>query len=317
MDAIALSLSLATAMLLGGVMVVMGGRLGLVDLPDSEGLKTHQSEPVVLGGTAVLVGLHVGLVVAGLFDWGLFAATLGMWAVGLVDDRAGLDPKLRLLAAGGAGVLLVAIGDTDRGWQLVPVAALLVIVTVNAVNLLDGLDALAGSVTAVVAIGLAVLAAGRGLDGAAAGAFLAAALVGFLVWNLPPARMFLGDNGAYVVGVTLAWLTIRASPDWGAGLVSVAVIGIPLLDLAVTVIRRMRSGLPLLAGDRDHSYDRFHGRGVRVGWVAVCFVGAQAVWSGLIIATSVTVGDLTACVVALVLGLAVVGWLGWRRPGRS
>lgn len=313
MDALAVMAAFAISVGIGRGAMAAGPALGLVDLPDSEGLKTHRGAVVPLGGAGILLGLHVGLALAGLFDPGLLAGTVLMWLVGLFDDGRGLDPRLRLVAAALAGWALVVLGDRGGTWQLALAAMLLVVVAVNAVNLFDGLDGLAGSVTTVIAGALAVLGMTRSLSIAVAGMVLAAALLGFLLWNLPPARLFLGDNGAYVVGVTLAWLAIRISPDWGALAVSAALLGVPLIDLAVTVLRRMRAGAPLFGGDRDHSYDRLHARGLSVVAVDLVMVAAQISWAGVVIAVAVNFGDLAAVAVAIGLGLVVIVALGWSR----
>jgi UDP-GlcNAc:undecaprenyl-phosphate GlcNAc-1-phosphate transferase len=236
--------------------------------------------------------------------------------VGVVDDRRGLGPIVRLGAFAGAGLILALPNDRIATTMSVLAAVALVMVTINAVNLFDGLDGLAGSVVAVAALGLTSMAAKQGLAVPWAGVVVAAALVGFLLFNLPPARLFLGDNGAYVAGTTLAWLALRVSEDWSAGAVALAAIGVPVLDLTVTVVRRLRAGAPLFGGDRDHTYDRLHRRGWGPGPVTAVFAAGQLVWSAVVVGTAVMVGDRPAAVVAAVLGLVVVVWFGIR-AGRS
>lgn len=296
---------------LGGLAIVLGPRLGVVDLPDDD-LKPHRGRPVPLGGAGLLVGGHVGLAVEGLFDVGLFAATVLVWVMGLIDDIRGLRPLTRLAGATAGGVLLVFVVDGSR--QLLESLAWIVVVVVliNAVNLLDGLDALVGSVAIVVLAGLGVFAYIQGMSDPWAMAVLAGALGGFLLWNLPPARLFLGDNGAYVVGVFLAWGAMRASPDRTAALVAVALIGVPILDLGVTVVRRWITGRPLFSGDRDHSYDRLHQEGVSAGRVALVFVAFQVAWMAALLTMSVIWGDRITVAVSLALLLAVTSFVVFR-----
>lgn len=292
----------ACALAVGGVAVVLGRRLGMVDLPDG-GLKPHQGSPVPLGGAGVFVGLNVGLAVAGLYEPGLLIATLMVGVLGFYDDRRTLNPWLRLIGTTTAGVVLVAFSepvDSPLLWVAV------VVVVVNAVNLLDGLDALAGSVGATTALGLGWLALRQGVDDPWAVLVLSGALVGFLYWNIPPARLFLGDSGAYVVGVAIAWGAMRASSGTTSALVAVAMVGVPLLDLAVSVMRRLGSGSRLFTGDRDHSYDWLHGRGISVGAVALTFCAAQALWMTLLLTVSVRAGNRAAVATALVIGTAIV-----------
>ena len=177
---------------------------------------------------------------------------------------------------------------------------------VNAVNLLDGLDALTGSVTAVAAFGLGLFAVAQGVADPWAVLALAGALVGFLYWNIPPARLFLGDNGAYVVGLALVWAAMRASPGRSASLVAAAIVGVPLIDLAVTVVRRVVTRAKVFAGDRDHTYDRLHQAGVTAGAIALLFAAAQALWSVGLVTVSVRMGDRAAVVTAAIAGLVIV-----------
>lgn len=305
MAVLGLAIGAGASLVAGGLALAYGRRSGFVDRADDD-LKPHSGSPVPLGGLAIMVGLHSGLAVAGAFNWGLLAATLVVWIVGLVDDRRPVSPRLRLMASLVAGALLVVLGGFSGGWPATVGAVLLVVVVVNAVNLLDGLDGLAGSVASVSAFGLATLAAAQMVPMPWAATILSVALVGFLFWNLPPAKLFLGDNGAYVVGVALAWAALRASPDWGAGLVATVAIGIPLLDLGVTVLRRLFSGDPLFAGDRDHTYDRLHRAGWSVGATVAAFVAGQALWSAAVVVSAARYGDVVATAIAALLGAGVV-----------
>ena len=303
----ALSAGLASLVVLGwcALAVRFGPRWGFVDAPDGS-LKTHQAAAVPLGGVGLFVGLHAGLIVGGRFDPLLAIGTLLVLLIGLVDDRRGLSPLLRLSAAAVAGVVL-AIGERTWLWGLVLIV--LVVVCVNAVNLIDGLDALAGSTTAVTFLGLAWLALHRELSVWVLPLMAAAALAGFLIWNRPPARVFLGDNGAYLTGAVLAYATLTVARDHWEALVGVALVGAPLFDLAVTVLRRFRAGMALFAGDRDHVYDRLHQRaGWSVGRVSAVFAVAQAIWVSLIVVTEILAGPLTATAVAAALGLLMVIW---------
>ncbi len=311
--AIAITVAAATSAVVGGLALFLGRRVGFVDRPDAQ-LKTHTGTPVPLGGAAVLVGLHVGMSVAGVFDLALLVASLLVWVLGLLDDRIGLSPSVRLLGAGLAGFALVFIQGMPTGWLARGAAVALVVVAVNAVNLLDGLDGLAGSATGVAALGLAAFGVVQGVATAWAPAVLAAAILGFLIWNLPPARLFLGDNGSYVIGVAIAWAALRAASDWSAGLLAVALVGVPLIDLGATILRRFRTGSPLFSGDRDHSYDRAHQAGLSAGVVAGIYALAQGLWAALLIAVSVVAGDVAAIVASVVAGGSITVWIALSGP---
>lgn len=286
-------------------MVRVGHTIGFVDVPDGV-LKDHSGAPVPLGGAGVLAGLAVGLTIAGSVDPGLAAALATVFVLGLVDDRLGLSPAVRLLAVSLSGALLVALSPSISGVWAGLAGVGLVLVSVNSVNLLDGLDGLAASVTSVGAIGLVGFGSIVGAEQAWAPAVLAAAIVGFLALNLPPARSFLGDNGAYVIGVALAWSVLHVSASWVEGLVAAALIGVPVLDMGSTIARRLREGSPLFSGDRGHLYDRLRSRDTSVGAIAVAYSLAQAVWVVVVTIAWASLGEVVALITALVGGLAVV-----------
>ncbi len=214
-------------------------------------------------------------------------------------------------------VLASSAPGFDGGPAVRVVGVLLVVVAVNAVNLFDGLDGLAGSVATVSALGLAVLADVHGLD-LGFGIVLAAALLGFLVWNWPRARLFLGDNGSYTVAVFLVY-GIADAADAGSAwsLLAVAgVLGVFVVDLAATLVRRRVLGYPTFGGDRNHLYDQLHRRGLTVWRVILVMGGAQVVLVGIVVACDALLGDTaTVLVMALVLvgtvaGLGLLGFLG-------
>lgn len=282
----------------------LGPRLGFLDRPDAD-LKVHEGSVVPLGGVGVLMGTAGGLFLLELAPpWPVGLAAIMVWLLGLLDDRWSLSPVGRLAGEVAAGVL-AGLGFRDHGVVFVVVLAGATVVAVNAVNLFDGLDALAGSVGVVSFLGLALLGGLRQQPEWTAALATAGALVGFLLWNRPPARLFLGDNGAYLTGLALVYVAAAISDSLVELLVALTLVGVPLLDLAVTVLRRARRRRPLFQGDRDHTYDRVHQGGWRVGKVSRVFASLQAGWVAVVIGTE-AVSPTLALVAACVVGLAVV-----------
>lgn len=289
-----------------GLARFVGLRLEAVDRPDDD-LKTHARPVVPLGGAGVIVGVNLGLVAAGEFDPALLLATSMVWVLGLVDDVRGLSPLVRLVGASLAGVSLVTISSVPGGILVGLFWVLATVVMVNAVNLLDGMDGLVAVVSILALSGLGWFAVLQGRSDLQVYLVAAGALVGFLVWNFPPARMFLGDNGAYVVGVMLSWGALHASPEPPGSFVALAIVGVPLLDLAITIGRRLATGHPLFSGDRDHTYDRMHFSGRSVKGVLAVFAAGQLIWVILVV-LAVSIGGLVAGM-ATALGLGgVIVW---------
>lgn len=292
------------------VAIRLGPAMGFVDVPNSD-LKVHRRPAVPLGGVGVFVGVHTALTVDDRFDAGLLGASGILLVVGLVDDRRSISPWLRLVAAVGAGLALMTWSNVGSGGDIPLVAGvLLVVVSVNAVNLLDGLDGLAGSVGAVSAVGLATLATMRDVPPSFA-LILVGALVGFLFFNWRPARVFLGDNGAYVAGLFLSYGILQSAPpdSMSALVISISVLGVFLVDLMVTFVRRLRTGVALFGGDRDHLYDRLHRRGRSVPLVVVVAVIAQTGFVALaLVLEAMELGSvLSAVLLAGSLTLVAVG----------
>jgi UDP-GlcNAc:undecaprenyl-phosphate GlcNAc-1-phosphate transferase len=182
------------------------------------------------------------------------------------------------------------------------VTVVLVVGMLNAINLLDGLDGLASGVCAVAAAGFAFVVEGEFQVLALA---LAGSLLGFLVWNRPPARIYLGDAGSYLIGTALAMLLVVALRD-GDSLSgssgAVLFVAVPVADTAVAIVRRLRAGRPILQGDRGHVYDQLVDRGWDRVAVTAAFVGAQIA----LVAIGLAIGGLDAGVAIAVTTLVLL-----------
>jgi UDP-GlcNAc:undecaprenyl-phosphate GlcNAc-1-phosphate transferase len=276
-------LALVTALVIslawGPLAIRWGPQLGYLDEPDDPELKAHVRPAVPLGGVGLFAAFHLGSLVGGVFDPPVFSALAILLVLGLADDRFGLSPSIRLGVEAAAGAVLgFGIGG---GWQTSLAIALLALVAVNAVNLFDGLDGLAAGAGVVTSLGIAALSAARGEDAIAA-LILASAVLGFLRWNWHPARVFLGDNGAYVLGGLLAALIARGGSAPRELALGACLLGVYLLDLAVTVARRLIGRRPLFGGDRNHLYDLLHARGLSVAGVATFAASTQALFAVVI-----------------------------------
>ena len=281
----------------------IGSRLGLVDHPGE--LKIHVRPILLTGGPAVVLAVLLSVGLTGHGEPWIASATCLALGGGMVDDARALPPWVRLVVQAAAGALLVA-----GGLRLEPLGVLggpaLVLVTVaccNAVNMIDGQDGLAGGLGVAAALGLAGVLATFGRS-AALPLAVAGALVGFVIWNRPPARVFLGDGGAYAVGVLLAASTSLVSADgWHGLLAAGACVGVFAYELISTVVRRFAAAAPMIPGDRDHSYDRLASRLASRGRSTLVMFALGAIASLVGIAVD-RVGPVEA--VALVAAVALV-----------
>jgi UDP-GlcNAc:undecaprenyl-phosphate GlcNAc-1-phosphate transferase len=285
-------------------------RLGIVDAP---GALKVQSQPVpYLGGVAVFAALTVPVATARP----LLLLPLGLsLALGLADDRNGPSPATRLIAEVGIGVV-AALVLPDQNLVGAAVTVVLVVGMLNAINLLDGLDGLASGVSVMSSIGFALVVEG---DFRVLALALAGSLAGFLVWNRPPARIYLGDAGSYLVGTALAMLLAMSFEKGGSLAVSsgaVLFVAVPMADTAVAIVRRLRAGRSLTLGDRGHMYDQM----VDAGWGLVAILAVFIAAQGALVGVGLAIGHLTAGVavsitVALVLIVGALSIAAFTTPG--
>ncbi|MHB0856232.1 MAG: MraY family glycosyltransferase [Anaerolineae bacterium] len=272
-------------------------RLGVVDKPSAR--KLHAQPMPLMGGVAIYLGFMGALVVLGdrFYVQQVIGILLGATIcsfTGIWDDRHSLGPLVKLLAQVVAALVLVASGVQV---QLFPHAALNVAATVlwvaaitNAMNLLDNMDGLSGGVAAVAAAFFLLLAAmsGQYLVGALAAALLGAC-IGFLVHNMNPASIFMGDGGSLFIGFLLAAVGIKLRfPDnvhFVTWMVPVFVLGLPIFDTTLVSISRLRRGLnPLTAAGRDHTSHRLVKLGftqreaVLILYIVCCVLGVFAMY---------------------------------------
>jgi len=297
MAAVAVSLALTVAATPG--CILLARRTGAMDRPGP--LKPQTSPTPYLGGLALLPGIAVGALVS---DAPAVLVPLVLVALlGLLDDVRDLPVGGRLLGEAAVGVAgAVVLGASS--WQAVLGTAALVVVLVNAVNLVDGVDALAAGVSACGLAGAAFVAT----EARALMACAAAACVGFLVFNRPPARIYLGDAGAYLLGTLLAFgiaapLVHGPTSTLGPALGLCGLAAYPLVEIASTLVRRTLRGSPLSRGDREHVYDRWMVRGVPPARVVLVLIVMHAVF---VMAASVAVSleaDAAAVGVAVALGV--------------
>ncbi len=295
-------LAFGVALVITPLAMAVARRSGIMDRPGA--LKSQAEAVPYLGGVGVFAGVAVGVLSGRPTVLVPLTAAL---ALGVADDRFDLPPLVRVLGQLVIGVAVVLTCPLHlpgyAGILLVSVTVLLI----NGVNLIDGLDLLAGGVAAVAALGFALVVHGWGRQLAVA---LAAALIGFLWYNRPPARVYLGDGGSYLLGTVLAVLLAAA---WGPGVpvtsgtAALALVALPAAEVAFAIVRRSRGRRALTAGDRGHPYDRLVDRGWPRPAASGAYIGAEAVLALGAVAAAHRSSPAAALAVDVVAAVALTG----------
>ena len=259
-------------------------RIGLIDVPNVR--SSHIGSIPVAGGAifvvlSPLVALVVGQqmdIVLGRGDWALLIAGWFIAAVSFIDDYRPIPARVRLVAQIWAALGLIiygrylryfgagGFGVIDVGWFGILITFVWILGMSNAFNFMDGMDGLVAGQSLIAALSVAWLSMNVGLDWIALlSAALGGGLLGFLLHNLPPARVFMGDVGSIWLGFIFAGMAVIGAPRSGERLSLgfwVLLLGIFLLDSGLTLGRRILQGEPVLEAHRTHYYQRL----LRVGW---------------------------------------------------
>lgn len=231
-------------------------RSNVLDHPNER--SSHQSAVPRGGGVACLLGVISGIGLAAGFGITIHSiaicSALGIAGVGFVDDlrRLPAAPRLALQIAFGA-----IAGASVGGLKLALVGAVAAPVTVNVANFMDGINGITATNMAVWGVALATAAGTAGAGASAViGAVTAGSSLGFLPWNAPRARLFLGDVGSYLFGGLILIGLLGAMGSNVDITIAMAPFLIPFTDVTVTLARRAYQRKPLTQAHREHTYQR-------------------------------------------------------------
>ena len=328
-------------------------RFGIVDRPDDL-VKTHKEPIAYLGGIGMLIGLTVGALagIACLRNEELFSPALkwllGILAggviacfVGLTDDIFDIKPRYKFLGQIIAAVILLLVGITPNLYLIAAkfnlpmpdsfemvlgifIVIFFVVGATNSLNLLDGLDGLCGGVTVIITVALLLLSIHLATWGVSdvgdpvriiVCLGLVGCVCGFLPFNRYPAKIFMGDAGSMLLGFTVAALMMLFAeeiPRWW--LASIVVFGLPILDTAVALTRRLLNRRPLFVSDRGHIYDQMIDRGIPLKkTVAICYVLASIyAIIGLVMGLTTRIKTWPYATIVYIVVFAVSALLVWR-----
>ena len=278
----------------------MARLLGAVDRPSERRLNVREIPR--LGGLAIFLGVLVPslafLDLSGEMRGILLGAAVAC-VVGAVDDIRGLLPVQKLVGQVGASAIPTAfgvwidhftfpfLGAVDLpSWVGVPLTVVWIVAVMNMVNFLDGFDGLASGVCAISGLTFSVLALSLGkVDAAVVSAIVAGACIGFLRHNFFPARIFMGDSGALVLGFTLATVSVSGLLKTASTVVlflPLLVLAVPIIDTSFVVAKRLKYRQPISTADRSHLHHRFltigfsQRRAAATMWAWTASLGAAA-----------------------------------------
>ena len=305
-------------------------KVGAIDVP-KDARRMHKKPIPRLGGLAIYGGFLCSILIFGQLDETMLCVLLGaaiIVALGIFDDVLALGAKLKFVVQIVAAAIPVCIGDLQIGLftnlnplsdtpfvhlgiLAVPATIIWIVGITNAVNLIDGLDGLAVGVSSIAAITMLAVALLTGnMPIAITMAALAGACIGFMPYNLHPAKIFMGDTGSTFLGYMLATVSIMGLFKFYAVIsfaVPFLILGLPIFDTANAIIRRVAAGRSPMSPDRGHVHHKLIDMGFNQKQ-AVAILYAISATLGLTAVVLTSSGEVKAIVLLLaVLAAILVG----------
>jgi UDP-GlcNAc:undecaprenyl-phosphate GlcNAc-1-phosphate transferase len=319
----------------------LGRRLKILDFPDNQ-RKLHARATPRTGGLAICAALVLGVIEAGFlhsaalfgdpqaarFTLYLLLSAILLCGLGLWDDKFGMRARSKFFWQVVAVLPFVCWGRStttadlfgwhlDLAWLAVPVILFWLVSCTNFVNLIDGLDGLAGTVGLIVSLAVAVLAWWNQVPSASLLAtIVSGAVVGFLAFNWPPARIFLGDSGSLPLGFLVGALALEAAAKKAAGLtlaVPLVLLSIPMFDTSMAILRRQLNGRKIGQGDRAHIHHCLRDRGLTstqtlLAIAGMCTATATAAVLGTVLNDERIAIGICLAVLALLIAARLFGF---------
>ena len=303
-------------------------KVGAIDVP-KDARRMHKKPIPRLGGLAIYGGFLCSILIFGQLDETMLCVLLGaaiIVALGIFDDVLALGAKLKFVVQIVAAAIPVCIGDLQIGLftnlnplsdtpfvhlgiLAVPVTIIWIVGITNAVNLIDGLDGLAVGVSSIAAITMLAVALLTGnMPIAITMAALAGACIGFMPYNLNPAKIFMGDTGSTFLGYMLATVSIMGLFKFYAVIsfaVPFLILGLPIFDTANAIIRRVAAGRSPMSPDRGHVHHKLIDMGFNQKQ-AVAILYAISATLGLTAVVLTSSGEVKAIVLLLAVLVAIL-----------
>ncbi len=300
---------------------------------DIDHRKIHTGNVPRLAGIGIFISMSAGLLVGMLISIksgaiGLnippqrilifFIAYLMIHIIGLIDDFKSLNPYIKFVIQIAATLIIMIPGRTfemiripfinvtlDIGFLGYILTGVWIIGVCNAVNLIDGMDGLSGGLSAIAALFTALISISIGSTATAIVAFaLFGSILGFLVFNFPPAKIFMGDSGSLFIGFAIATMPLiemNRITDMSL-IIAISLIFIPVLDTLTSMLRRKMRGQSMFFPDREHIHHKLMDKNLSVKQIlSVLYI--------ISIILSATVFSWTLCGAGWIINLTIVLWI--------
>ncbi|WP_251519122.1 MULTISPECIES: glycosyltransferase family 4 protein [Staphylococcus] len=264
--------TMIVSLIITPLIIKVSHKFGIVDKPNFR--KVHTKPISVLGGTVILLSFLIGIWLGHPIETEVKPLILGgliMYVVGLIDDIYDLQPVLKLIGQIIAASIVVIYGVSidfislpmgptiHFGIFSVPITIIWIVAITNAINLIDGLDGLASgvSVIALMTIGfIAMLQANIFIIMICC--VLIGALLGFLCFNFHPAKIFLGDSGALLIGFIIGFLSLLGFKNitFASLFFPIVILAVPFIDTLFAMVRRVKNGQHIMQADKSHLHHK-------------------------------------------------------------
>ncbi len=260
------------SLLLNALLVKYAFKIGLVDIPNH---RSSHTKPVARGaGIAIFLSFIITVIIfhydVVIKNIGFFLGVFVVFIAGVIDDKYEISPKVKFLFLIVATLFIYFIDDIKityigtyfgytvylYSWMVLPFTVIAVVGYTNALNLIDGLDGLAGLISLIIFVSYFYIGYVHFDDFMiTVSFFMIAALLGFLVFNWNPAKVFMGDSGSLVLGFSIAAVSIKAI-EYISVTSILFLTALPLIDTFTVMIRRLQRGISPFRADKNHMHHR-------------------------------------------------------------
>ncbi|KFE40833.1 glycosyltransferase family 4 protein [Staphylococcus agnetis] len=264
--------SMIVSLILTPIVIAVSKKLDIVDRPNFR--KIHTKPISMLGGSAILLSFFIGIWLGAPIEREIKPLLLGaivIYFVGLIDDLYDLKPILKLIGQIFAATIVVYYGVTidfisipigptiHFGLFSIPITIFWIVAITNAINLIDGLDGLAAGVSMIALVTIAFIAILQGnIFIIMICSVLIGSLLGFLVFNFHPAKIFLGDSGALLLGFIIGFLSLLGFKNitFISLFFPIVILAVPFIDTLFAMIRRVKQGQHIMQADKSHLHHK-------------------------------------------------------------